>query len=45
MSLYCSIGSVDTELTPKQLNDLLARLDASFEEMNNYAAKVASRIA
>jgi nickel-dependent lactate racemase len=23
MSLYCSIGSVDTDLTPRQLNDLL----------------------
>ena len=23
MSLYCSIGSVDTNLTPQQLNDLL----------------------
>jgi len=23
MSLYCAIGSVDTDLTPKQLNDLL----------------------
>lgn len=28
----------------KQLNDLLARLDASFEEMNNYAAKVAHEL-
>ena len=23
MSLYCAIGSVDTDLTPRQLNDLL----------------------
>jgi len=28
----------------KQLNDLLARLDASFSEMNNYAAKVAHEL-
>ena len=28
----------------KQLNDLLARLDASFAEMNNYAAKVAHEL-
>ncbi len=24
MSLYCAVGSVDTDLTPRQLNDLLA---------------------
>lgn len=28
----------------RQLNDLLARLDASFAEMNNYAAKVAHEL-
>jgi len=28
----------------RQLNDLLARLDQSFEEMNNYAAKVAHEL-
>ena len=28
----------------RQLNDLLARLDDSFEEMNNYAAKVAHEL-
>jgi len=28
----------------KQLNDLLSRLDASFEEMNKYAAKVAHEL-
>lgn len=28
----------------RQLNDLLARLDSSFEEMNNYAAKVAHEL-
>jgi len=38
MSLYCSIGSVDTELTPKQLNDLLVEGLAKLGPRSNVLA-------
>ena len=38
MSLYCSIGSVDTELTPQQLNDLLVEGLAKLGPRNNVLA-------
>jgi len=38
MSLYCSIGSVDTDLTPQQLNDLLAESLARLGPRNNVLA-------
>ena len=41
-----ALPEADTEFRDllRQLNDLLARLDASFGEMNNYAAKVAHEL-
>ncbi len=41
-----SLPEVDLEFRDllRQLNDLLARLDSSFGEMNNYAAKVAHEL-
>ena len=38
MSLYCSIGSVDTELTPQQLNDLLTEGLAKLGQRNRVLA-------
>ena len=38
MSLYCSIGSADTDLTPQQLNDLLAESLAKLGPRNNVIA-------
>lgn len=38
MSLYCSIGSVDTDLTPQQLNDLLVEGLAKLGNRKNVLA-------
>ena len=38
MSLYCAIGSVDTDLTPQQLNDLLVEGLAKLGARNNVLA-------
>ena len=38
MSLYCAIGSVDTDLTPRQLNDLLAESLAKLGPRNKVLA-------
>jgi len=38
MSLYCSIGGVDTDLTPQQLNDLLVESLAKLGPRNNVLA-------
>jgi len=38
MSLYCSVGSVDTDLTPRQLNDLLVESLAKLGPRNNVLA-------
>ena len=38
MSLYCSVGSVDTDLTPRQLNDLLVEGLAKLGPRNNVLA-------
>jgi nickel-dependent lactate racemase len=38
MSLYCSIGGVDTDLTPQQLNDLLVESLAKLGSRNNVLA-------
>jgi nickel-dependent lactate racemase len=38
MSLYCSIGSTETDLTPRQLNDLLAESLAKLGPRNNVLA-------
>jgi nickel-dependent lactate racemase len=38
MSLYCSIGSTDTDLTARQLNDLLAESLAKLGPRNNVLA-------
>jgi nickel-dependent lactate racemase len=38
MSLYCATGSIDTELSPQQLNDLLVESLAKLGERNNVLA-------
>ena len=38
MSLYCAVGSVDTDLTPQQLNDLLVEGLAKLGPRNNVLA-------
>jgi nickel-dependent lactate racemase len=38
MSLYCSIGTVDTDLTPSQLNDLLVKGLAKLGQRNKVLA-------
>jgi nickel-dependent lactate racemase len=38
MSLYCSIGTVDTDLTPNQLNDLLVKGLAKLGQRNKVLA-------
>jgi nickel-dependent lactate racemase len=38
MSLYCAVGSVDTDLTPQQLNDLLVEGLAKLGARNNVLA-------
>src|ERR1035438_2618959 len=38
MSLYCATGSVDTDLTPQQLNDLLVESLAKLGDRKNVLA-------
>ena len=38
MSLYCAVGSVDTDLTPRQLNDLLVESLAKLGQRNKVLA-------
>jgi nickel-dependent lactate racemase len=38
MSLYCAVGSIDTDLTPRQLNDLLTDSLAKLGPRNNVLA-------
>jgi hypothetical protein len=38
MSLYCATGSVDTELSPQQLKDLLTEALAKLGERKNVPA-------
>jgi hypothetical protein len=38
MSLFCAVGSVDTDLSPQQLNDLLAESVAKLGPRNKVLA-------